>query len=177
MYPAKPKVGIRATEANQIWHLDVTVIRLLDGSKVFLHAVIDNFSRRILAWQLCQKLDPTTTVTVLREAASEVVGIPTLVTDSGVENVNGEVDAMVEETVIRRVLALVEVSYSNSVVEAYWRSLKNQWLYLNSLDSFEAVKKLVAFHVDEHNSVMPHSAFRGQTPDEPVLLQGRGRGR
>lgn len=82
-----------------------------------MHAVIDNFSRRILAWQLCAKLEPATTVAVLREAASEVVvkGTPMLVTDSGVENVNSEVDALVKDSVIRRVLALVEVYYSNSV--------------------------------------------------------------
>ena len=89
-----------------------------------------------------------------------------LVTDSGIGNVNREVDALIDSGVITRILALVEVTYSNSVIEAYWRSLKHQWLFLNSLDNLNAVEKLVAFHVDEHNEVMPHSAFRGQTPDE-----------
>jgi len=55
-YPEKPKVGVRATRPNELWHLDVTVIKLLDGTKAYLHAVIDNFSRRILAWQLAEKL-------------------------------------------------------------------------------------------------------------------------
>ena len=87
VYPAKPKVGIRATKPNQYWHIDVTVIRLLDGTKVFLHGVIDNFSRRILAWRICERLSPTTTVAVLREAAAGVGIKPTLVADSGVENV------------------------------------------------------------------------------------------
>src|SRR4051812_47665000 len=50
VHPVKPKVGIRAARANEIWHIDTTVIRLLDGSRVYLRAVIDNFSRRILAW-------------------------------------------------------------------------------------------------------------------------------
>jgi hypothetical protein len=59
-----------------------------------------------------------------------------------------------------------EVSYSNSIIEAYWRSLKHQWLFLNELDNVRALEKLVAFHVEQHNSMMPHSAFRGQTPDE-----------
>lgn len=40
VYSARPKIGIRATAPNQIWPLDVTVIRLLDGTKVFLHGVI-----------------------------------------------------------------------------------------------------------------------------------------
>ena len=44
--------------------------------------------------------------------------------------------------------------------------LKHQWLYLNQLDSVTTVEKLVEFYVDQHNSYLPHSAFRGQTPDE-----------
>jgi putative transposase len=52
------------------------------------------------------------------------------------------------------------------MIEAWWRSLKHQWLFLNSLDSVERVRTLVAFFVDEHNTKRPHAAFRGQTPDE-----------
>jgi hypothetical protein len=44
--------------------------------------------------------------------------------------------------------------------------LKHQWLFLHSLDSVTTVRRLVTFYVDEHNRVLPHSAFRGQTPDE-----------
>ena len=58
LHPAKPKLGLRTTRPDQAWHIDTTVIRLLDGSKAFLHAVIDNFSRRILAWRLADKFDP-----------------------------------------------------------------------------------------------------------------------
>jgi putative transposase len=50
LYPAKPKVGFRASAPNEAWHLDVTILKLLDGTKAYVHAVIDNFSRRILAW-------------------------------------------------------------------------------------------------------------------------------
>ena len=52
------------------------------------------------------------------------------------------------------------------MIEAWWRSLKHQWLFLHSLDSVSTVRRLVTFYVDEHNRVIPHSAFRGQTPDE-----------
>jgi putative transposase len=172
LYPAKPKVGIRASKANEYWHLDVSVIRLLDGTKVFLHGVIDNFSRRILAWRICERMNPATTVAILREAAVGIGITPKLVTDSGVENINGEVDGLVEAGVITRILALVEVSYSNSIIEAYWRSLKHEWLFLNSLDNLPTLEKLVAFHVQQHNGVMPHSAFRGQTPDEVYFGTG-----
>ena len=113
--------------------------RLLDGSKAFLHAVIDNFSRRILAWQLADKFEPTNTIAVLLEAGRGVVGSdepPTVVADAGVENVNKNVDQLIQSGVLRRVLALTELRFSNSMIEAWWRTLKHQWLYLNSLDSW-----------------------------------------
>jgi hypothetical protein len=60
------------------------------------------------------------------------------------------------------------------MIEAWWCSLKHQWLYLHSLDTVATVRKLVAFYVTEHNSRMPHSAFRGQTPDEMYFGTGTG---
>jgi transposase InsO family protein len=169
VYPDKPKEGIKATAPNQYWHLDVTVIKLLDGTKVYLHGVIDNFSRRLLAWKLATTLCPNSTCEVLLEAGKALIGgaaPPTVVTDSGVENVNKEVDALQQKGIIKRILALVEVDYSNSKIEAFWRSLRHQWLYLNCLDSPAALQRLVAFYVQQHNEIIPHSALNGQTSDE-----------
>ena len=72
VYPEKPKTGIRAKHPNEYWHIDVTVIRLVDDTKAFLHAVIDNFSRRILSWRLAERLDPTTTCEILKEAGKNL---------------------------------------------------------------------------------------------------------
>ena len=58
VHPAKPKVGLRTTRADEVWHIDTTVIRLLDGTRAYLHAVIDNFSRRILAWRVADTCAP-----------------------------------------------------------------------------------------------------------------------
>jgi hypothetical protein len=52
VHPSQPKVGIRASQPNAIWNVDTTLLRLLEGSRAYLHAVIDNFSRRILAWKV-----------------------------------------------------------------------------------------------------------------------------
>jgi len=172
VYPAKPKIGVRATCPNEYWHVDVTVIRLITGVKVYLHAVIDNFSRRILAWRLAERLDPTTTCEVLVKAGNEIGCVPTVVADAGVENVNGQVDELVKTGVLRRILTLVEVAFSNSMIEAWWRSLRHQWLYLHVLDSLGSVKRLIAFYIEQHNTVMPHSAFLGQTPDEIYFATG-----
>ncbi len=58
------------------------------------------------------------------------------------------------------------------LIEAWWRSLKHKWLFLNPLDSVTKVRRLVEFYVEEHNSRLPHSTFRGQTPDEMYLGEG-----
>ena len=175
VHPRRPKDGVRATEPDELWHVDTTVIRLIDGTKVYLHAVIDNFSRRILAWRVSERFEFSTTVSILREAAHGAISaedLPTLVADAGVENVNAGVDELIESGLFRRVLALRDVTFSNSMIEAWWRILKYQWLFLNTLDSCATVRRLVAFYVTSHNSEIPHSAFRGQTPDE--MYYGRG---
>ena len=163
-------MGLRTSRPNEAWHIDTTVIRLLDGTKVYLHAVIDNFSRRILAWKVADKQRPATTCEILVAAAREArlvsSGTPTVMADAGVENLNSAVDELIATGLLRRVLAQVDVRFSNSMIEAWWRSLKHQWLYLNPLESLLDVNRLVAFYVDTHNREMPHSAFQGQTPDE-----------
>ena len=128
-----------------------------------------NYSRRILAWKLAEKLTPLTTCELLQDAAQDLGADedpPELYADSGIENVNGDVDALVNEGLIHRVLAQVEVAYSNSLIEAWWRSLKSNWLHLNTLDTVAAVRRLASFYVAEHNTKMPHAAFHRQTPDE-----------
>lgn len=173
VHPAKPKVGIRGSRPNDIWHVDTTLIRLLDGSKAYLHAVIDNFSRRILAWQVTESFDPSITAKLLLTASKELVDQqPTLLTDGGVENVNGAVDDLVNAGILRRLLAMTEISFSNSLIESWWRTLKHQWLYLNTLDTLSTLEKLIAFYVQQHNCCLPHSAFGGQTPDEMYFGTG-----
>jgi transposase InsO family protein len=175
VYPAKPKVGIRADAPNQLWHIDVTVIRLLDGTKAYLHAVIDNFSRRILAWTLEEQLGAGGTCRILLEAGRQLGTRPvetTVMSDSGMENVNRNVDALLDAEGLRRVLAQVEVSFSNSMIEAFWRSLRHAWLYLHNLDNMATLRRLIAFYVRAHNGTMPHAAFHGQTPDEMYFGNG-----
>ena len=175
IYPPKPKQGVRASRPNEYWHIDVTVIKLLDGTRTNLHAVIDNFSRRILAWKLVLRLAPQTTCQVLIESAKNLPkggDGATVVADSGDENVNHEVDDLLGLGQLRRVLAQVEVSFSNSMIEAWWRSLKHGWLYLHQLDTFAELQRLIIFYVEQHNTVVPHSAFAGQTPDEMYFGSG-----
>jgi putative transposase len=94
VHPAKPKVGLRTTRADEMWHIDTTVIRLLDGTRAYLHAVIDNFSRRILAWRVADTFAPVHSVAVLLEASQGAMPsetTPVVLADAGVENVNAQV--------------------------------------------------------------------------------------
>ena len=138
-------------------------------------AVIDNFSRRILAWRVAETFAPENSVAVLLAASRGTTPSqtpPVLLADAGVENVNAQVDDLITTGLLRRVLAFTELKFSNSMIEAWWRCLKHQWLFLHSLDSVATVRRLVAFYVDEHNRVLPHSAFHGQTPDEMYFGTG-----
>jgi len=137
--------------------------------------VIDNFSRRILAWRVADTFAPVNSVAVLLEASRGATSsgtTPVVLADAGVENVNAQVDALITTGLLHRVLAFTELRFSNSMIEAWWRSLKHHWLFLHSLDSVATVRRLVEFYVQEHNRVLPHSAFHGQTPDEMYFGTG-----
>jgi hypothetical protein len=121
------------------------------------------------------RLGSGATCRVLREAAKQMVGNAggsLVVTDTGSENVNRDVDEELDDSSLERVLAQIDVTYSNSMIEAFWRSMKHSWLYLHALESESKLRRLIAFYVKAHNELMPHSAFNGQTPDE--IYSGTG---
>jgi transposase InsO family protein len=117
---------LRATAPNEIWHVDVSVLKLLDGTKAHIHAVIDNYSRKILAWMVAPRLEPTGTCQLLFAAIKHIVcaGQPLVYVDSGIENVNSTVDTALFTACLNRVLAQVDVGYSNLMIEAFWRLIK-----------------------------------------------------
>jgi putative transposase len=97
---------------------DTTVIRLVDGTRGYLHAVIDNFSRRILAWRVADTFAPVNSVAVLVEAsrgATPSATTPAVLADTGVENVNARVDDLITAGALRRVWAFTELKFSNSM--------------------------------------------------------------
>ena len=92
--------------------------------------------------------------------------------DGGIENFNHAVDELVESGILKRILAQTDLLFSYSLIEAFWRTMKHQWLLLNSLDSVTALRKYIEFYVNEYNGRLPHSAIRGQTPDEMYFGTG-----
>ena len=114
VHPAKPKEGLRATRPNEHWQIDTTVIRLTTGIRIYLQAVIDNFSRRILAWRVSDTLSSATTRELLIEASGDLPRTAAnanvlVVTDGGSENF-GEVDQLLRDSSsLHRVLAQIDI--------------------------------------------------------------------
>ena len=99
----------------EVWHIDTTVIRLLEGSRAYLHAVIDNLSRRILRWHVAGAFAPGNCATVLlagQSGATSSTRVPVVLADAGVENVNAQIDARLATGVLRRLLAITELKFS-----------------------------------------------------------------
>jgi putative transposase len=147
-------------------------IRLLWGTRVYLQAVMDNYSRKILAWSVSETKTEERTRQLLVEAQRHLAGDqpkPNVVVDDGSENY-GDANRIFEDGgSLGRLLAQVDIVESNSMIESWWSQLKHMWLFLHPLETIESVRKLVAFYVAEHNEVMPRLMLGGRTPDEVYL--------
>jgi len=108
---------------QQLTFDEVNAIRDMVTSDDYRHvrAVIDNFSRRILAWNVSGSFDLESTAKMLVDAAGRMhsPGVPTVMTDGGGENFNPAVDQLVQAGTLKRVLAQTDVPFSNSMIEAW----------------------------------------------------------
>jgi len=170
VYPEKKRIGIRKDAPNKLYHLDITIIKLVDGTKIYIQILLDNYSRYVLAWSISKEYGGQSTAALLRCGARRAKELghdwpcPEVFTDGGPENDNEWMDHLVEIGFIIRTFALTESKFSNSLVEALNRSLKVNCLYNHPLDTYADVKRLVNFYMNQHCYVMPHSAFNGATP-------------
>ena len=160
--------GVRASRPNEIWHMDITQFKTKSGEVVYLQAIIDNYSRYIVDWEVSDTKTAQESLDLLKRAKRKVKanakeGLE-LFTDNGSEN--NWIGKFFFGSNIRRVIAKVDIDYSNSMIEAFFRSLKlnycNEKIFRSPLD----VKRAVKFYVREHNNIMPHNAFTFETPSE-----------
>jgi len=152
--------------------LSMSVIRLADSSRVFIQAIIDNFSRLILACEVSSDYGGVNTSKLLVSACQKAkdFGITfaglELFVDSGSENLNGVVDEQIRTQNIKRVVAQIDVVFSNSMIEAFFRRLKHNHLYQKSLTSIKTLRKHLDFYVIQQNEYIPHYAHHGAFPIE-----------
>lgn len=169
------KIGIRAERPNQIWHLDVTVVNVRPGLKLYIQAVIDNFSRFILAWRVTDRVNAENTIETLklahRKASEMLTGSKstTVMMDPGKENDNSSVESFISSNNLIRLLAQVDIHYSNSMIERLFHSLKNNFLYFQDLRGPVDLERKANFYFSEHNNVIPMQVHKGGTPKEIFL--------
>ncbi len=166
------RVGIRAKCPNEIWHMDVSYFILPNGEKCFIQAIIDNYSRYVLAWQISDTYDGSKTAALLERALQCSVGTKlkkgnlSLIVDGGGENKSGEVKKLENRGHFKKKVARFEISFSNSMVEALFRSMKHNYLFHKDIHSLKSLTYHTNFWFKEHNERMPHTAFKGETPLE-----------
>ena len=164
--------GIRAKRPNEIWHMDVSYFILPNGKKCFIQAIIDNFSRYVLAWQVMDSYDGSKTAELLEKALQCSVGKKlkkgnlSLIVDGGGENKSHEVKKLENRGHFKKKVARFEISFSNSMVEALFRSMKHNYLFHKEINSLKSLTHHANFWFKEHNERIPHTAFKGETPLE-----------
>jgi len=170
------KTGIRANKPNELWHIDVTEFKLPFGITIYIQAVIDNFSRYILSWSFSIKADGLNTALNIAKAREKALELgltnkTTIMMDGGGENNNDIVDQIIYKRNLQRLIAKVDIHYSNSIIEALFRSLKHNFLFHQLPKTPRALKRKVNFYFNQHNDVIPHNAHKGATPREKILNQ------
>ncbi|MBN1411667.1 MAG: transposase family protein [Spirochaetales bacterium] len=169
-YPA----GIRADAPNKVWHLDVMKFKTMDNKWSFIHILVDNFSRMILAYRVSLKLEAANTLSCLREAYYKYIDNTPLsehepvllISDGGAENTATEVKTYLSTVPIKQLIAQKDISFSNSMVEAVNKSLKyNSFFQANLIDHNALVKHLAAA-IPEFNSERPLGVLEGLTPEQ-----------
>ncbi|MDZ4677446.1 MAG: DDE-type integrase/transposase/recombinase [Oligoflexia bacterium] len=166
------KTGIRATKPNEIWHVDVTEVAIAPNVKFYIQAIIDNFSRYVLAWRVTNEITAQETVETLklaRQKSRELLGTDIssdVMMDPGKENNNGKVIQFITSNRLRRILAQVDVHFSNSMIEGLFHSLKNRFLYHQKIKSGEDLLRKANFYFRQHNDVVPLAVHKGGVPIE-----------
>jgi putative transposase len=150
--------------ANQVWALDITYIPMARGW-VYLVAVLDWHSRRVLAHRVSITMEADFCVEALREAAARW-GSPDIVnTDQGSQFSGAEFVAEVARIGARQSMDGKGCWRDNVFVERLWRSVKYEEVYLKAYDSVSAARLGLAAYIDFYNSRRPHQSHDGRTPD------------
>jgi putative transposase len=154
--------------SNQVWALDTTYIRMARGF-VYLTAVVDVFSRRVLAHRTAITLEACHAVEALEEAYARF-GKPEIInTDQGSQfTAQVFVDAVLDRGV-KLSMDGQGAWRDNVFVERLWRSVKYERVYLRAYDSVSAARKDIAQYMDWYNDDRSHSSLNDRTPTEVWL--------
>jgi putative transposase len=150
--------------SNHVWALDITYIPMRRGF-VYLVAVMDWASRRILAFRLSNTLTADFCVEALEEAIARH-GVPEIVnTDQGCQFTCSEFIAKLKHHEIAISMDGKGCWRDNVFIERFWKTLKYQEVYLRAYDTVSEARASIARYIEFYNSRRPHRAHKGRTPD------------
>jgi putative transposase len=163
--------GLTITRPDHVWCADITYIPVRRGF-LYLVAIMDWASRRVLAWRLSNTLDARFCVEALREAM-EMYGTPEIFnTDQGSQFTSFDFTAVLKDAGIAISMDGRGRCMDNIFIERLWRSLKYEAVYLHELSDGFHVERVIADWITFYNTDRPHSALDGHTPAE---AHGAGR--
>ena len=157
--------GLAITRPNQVWAMDITYIPMARGF-VYLAAVVDWFSRRVLAWKLSITMDTSFCIEALEEALATNEKPEIFNTDQGSQFSSAAFTGRLKEEGIQISMDGKGRWRDNVFVERIWKSIKYEEVYLHAYNSVADARKSIAHYIDFYNSIRPHSSLKAQTPDQ-----------
>mgnify|MGYP001201320827 FL=1 len=149
---------------NHVWATDITYIPMRRGF-VYLVAIVDWYSRRVLAWRLSNTLTTDFCIEALEEAITRY-GTPDIFnTDQGSQFTSAEFTAVLKAHEIRISMDGKGCWRDNVFVERLWRTIKYEEVYLKAYDSVSQAKTSLGQFITFYNCRRPHQTFAGKTPD------------
>jgi putative transposase len=161
--------GLTIDRANQVWALDTTYIPMAKGF-VYLVAVLDWASRKVLAAKVVITLESCYAVDVLQDAFDHY-GTPEIVnTDQGSQFTAQEFVKAVEGKGCRFSMDGRGAWRDNVFVERLWKSVKYERVYLHAYDTVNDARQSIMQYFEWYNGSRPHSSLNKKTPDEAYAM-------
>jgi len=155
---------LAVTRPNQVWAMDITYIPMARGF-VYLVAVVDWLSRKVLAWRLSVTLETEPCLDALKEAITRFGAPEIMNTDQGSQFTSIDFITALKDADIRISMDGKGAWRDNVFVERLWRTIKYEEVYLRAYDSVTAARESLRRYIDFYNTRRPHSSLDGRTPD------------
>ena len=153
------------TRPNQAWATDISYIPMARGF-VYLTAVIDWFSRRVLAWKLSITMDTSFCIEALDEALSKHGKPEIFNTDQGSQFTSEAFTGRLKEEGIAISMDGKGRWCDNVFIERFWKSIKYEHVYLHAYESVQEARTKIGCYIDFYNTTRPHSSLKALTPDQ-----------
>jgi putative transposase len=156
--------GLAVERPNQVWAMDITYIPMARGF-VYLAAVVDWFSRRVLAWRLSITMEVEFCLEAVEEALARYGRPEIFNTDQGSQFTGTAFTGLLLENAIAISMDGRGSWRDNVFVERLWRSVKYEEVYLHAYDSVGQARASLGRYLDFYNCKRPHSSLAARTPD------------